>query len=324
MPIVTLFFDVEDPLAPDSDDAALRVCQLLAAEGLTATMCVTGEKARKLRERARRDVIEALKSHSLGLHTNTHSVHPTTMEAVEDLSWEQGVEAIRKSEEPGLASFEEVFGRMPCCWAGAGNTWAPHVLGWLVTTPIKAWAYSLLTPPGGEPHRVNGLCGFPQHGAISEDDYASPESRVTALDRIRALCSSKLEWVGVFLGHPTRYVHRAFWDAAYYGGLNPTGEIPLPEERPQAEREALFEGLEELLPKIAELGPVLPLDEVLALPWDWVPMGAGAMRHTREAATKRIAQAAKWPIHRPHLRVESLLAPLEAALGGLEIGRLRR
>lgn len=104
----------------------------------------------------------------------------------------------------------------------------------------------------------------------------------------------------------------------------PTGEIPLPEERPLREREELFEGLEELLPRIAELGPVLPLDEVLALPWDWVPMGAGAMRHTREAATKRIAQAAKWPVHRPHLRVESLLAPLEAALEGLEIGRLRR
>lgn len=324
MPIVTLFFDVEDPLAPASDDAALRICQLLAVQGLKATMCVTGEKARKLRERGRQDVIEALKSHSLGLHTNTHSVHPTTMEAVEGLSWEQGVEAIRESEEPGLASFKEVFGRMPCCWAGAGNTWAPHALGWLASTPIKAWAYSLLTPPGGEPHRAIGLSGFPQHGAISEDDYATPETRATALERIRALCRSKLEWVGVFLGHPTRFVHRAFWDAAFYDGRNPTEEIPLPEARPEAEQEALFEGFEELLPKIAELGPVLALYEVLALPWDWVPLDAEAMRQTREAATTRLSQAAKWPVHRPHLQVESLLAPLEATLQSLEIGRLRQ
>lgn len=324
MPILTLFFDVEDPLTPASDDAALRVCQALASRGLKATLCVTGEKARKLRERGRSDVIEALKSHSLGLHTNTHSVHPTTMEAVAGLDWDAGVEAIRKSEEPGVTSFEEVFGRSPCCWAGAGNTWAPQVLGWLASTPVKAWAYSLLTPPRREPHRALGLWGFPQHGGVSEDEYATLLSRTAALDRIRSLCQGELEWVGLFLGHPTRFVHRAFWDAPFYGGRNPEGDIPFPEERPKAEQEALFKGFEEALSVIADGGPVLPLEEVLNLPWDWTPLAEDERPQALNSAQERIRSAARWPVHAADLQVDSLVGLIERPMSRLEVGRLRR
>src|SRR5262245_62522064 len=74
---VVLWFDTEDYLLPASDDAALRVAQMLTDEGIRGTFKVVGEKARILERRKRDDVIAALKKHEIGYHSNYHSVHPT-------------------------------------------------------------------------------------------------------------------------------------------------------------------------------------------------------------------------------------------------------
>src|SRR5690348_6759475 len=73
---VVLWFDTEDYIDPIADDAALRLANDLTQLGVHATFKVVGEKARVLESRGRRDVIEALSRHSIGYHSNWHSIEP--------------------------------------------------------------------------------------------------------------------------------------------------------------------------------------------------------------------------------------------------------
>src|SRR4051812_47229458 len=77
---VVLWFDTEDYITPESDDAALRIATDLTQLGVHATFKVVGQKARALELRGRRDVLRALSKHSIGYHSNYHSVHPTPSE----------------------------------------------------------------------------------------------------------------------------------------------------------------------------------------------------------------------------------------------------
>lgn len=74
---VLLWFDTEDLLLKSSDDAALRNAQFCTKEGVKANFKIVGEKVRVLEQRGRTDVIEALKKHEIGYHSEWHSVHPT-------------------------------------------------------------------------------------------------------------------------------------------------------------------------------------------------------------------------------------------------------
>ena len=96
MPLVSVFMDVEDPINDFADDAALDVASLFTKVGVRGSFCLTGQKCRKLLERQRLDVLEAFSCHCLGLHTDTHSLHPTTMELLERVPYEDGCTFHRK------------------------------------------------------------------------------------------------------------------------------------------------------------------------------------------------------------------------------------
>src|SRR5262245_60417157 len=99
---VILWFDTEDYILPASDDAALRVAQLLSGESIRATFKVVGEKARTLEKRGRKDVVDALKKHEIGYHSNFHSVHPTPAMYLSPLGWDEGVAEFDRRERPGF------------------------------------------------------------------------------------------------------------------------------------------------------------------------------------------------------------------------------
>jgi len=74
---VVLWFDTEDYILPQDDDAAKRLAEMLTNLGVRATFKIVGEKARVLERRGRRDVIDAIARHDVGYHSNTHSQQPT-------------------------------------------------------------------------------------------------------------------------------------------------------------------------------------------------------------------------------------------------------
>ena len=99
---IVLWFDTEDYILPQSDDAAKRLALYLTRQGIHATFKVVGEKGRTLERRRRSDVIGALAQHEIGYHSNTHSQHPTVAEYESALGWEEGVDEFTRRERQGL------------------------------------------------------------------------------------------------------------------------------------------------------------------------------------------------------------------------------
>jgi hypothetical protein len=112
-------FDVEDIVHPDSDDVARDIAEMLAADGITASMFVGGEKARLWERRGRWDVISAVGRHDVGLHTDHHSIHPTVSEYLADRGWSDGVKEAMRVEGPAAGDLARIFHRYPTSWATA-------------------------------------------------------------------------------------------------------------------------------------------------------------------------------------------------------------
>src|SRR3989454_8388868 len=113
---VLLWFDTEDYILPQSDDAAKRLAVFLSSQGIRATFKVVGEKARTLERRGRQDVIDALKKHEIGYHANWHSTQPSPAMYLSTLGWYDGVAEFDRREGPGLADLKRVFGQWPSCY----------------------------------------------------------------------------------------------------------------------------------------------------------------------------------------------------------------
>ena len=113
---VVLWFDTEDYILPASDDAALRIAEILTQESIRATFKIVGEKARTLRARGREDVIKALKKHEIGYHSNYHSYQPTPAMYLSVLGWDEGVAEFDRRERPGYDDIIRIFDAVPSCY----------------------------------------------------------------------------------------------------------------------------------------------------------------------------------------------------------------
>src|SRR4026209_2213999 len=106
---VTLWFDTEDYILPQDDDATKRLADLLTNLGVRAPCKVVGEKARSLESRRRTDVIAALKRHDIGYHSNTHSQQPTIAVYLQHAGWEGGRAEAKRGEQSGAADAQRLF-----------------------------------------------------------------------------------------------------------------------------------------------------------------------------------------------------------------------
>src|SRR5437899_403176 len=136
---IVVWFDTEDYILPQSDDAAKRIALFLTQQDIRATFKVVGEKSRTLERRGRRDVIGALARHEIGYHSNTHSQHPTVAEYEAALDWESGVEEFTRRERPGYNDLRRIFGQAPTCYGQPGNSWAPQPYGALNKWGVKVY-----------------------------------------------------------------------------------------------------------------------------------------------------------------------------------------
>lgn len=315
MPHVSVFMDVEDPVNPAADDAALAVLRIFEESGVRGSFCITGEKCRTLVSRGRQDVLDALRPHCLGLHTDTHSFHPTTMELLADAPYEEGCPLALAAESKGLAAFQMAFpesistsGRLPAFWGGAGNTWSPEIAFALRELGIPAFSYSLLQLPGDPVHRFDGVVAMPQHLSVSEPEWADDARADEAAGRVRdALTASKAPWIGIFVGHPTKLRHRDYWDTPYFAGRTPP-EPEFVEPLPLEVFERSLRNLGSFLAWLRSEFEVIGVDALLASPLRFRPPTDSELDHFRAETPAWIRGAAKWPVHRPGLNPENIVA----------------
>ena len=220
-------FDVEDIVHPDSDDIARDIAEMLAADGVIASMFVVGEKARLWERRRRWDVISAVARHDVGLHTDHHSIHPTVSEYLAEREWADGVAEATRVEEPAAHDLARIFGAYPTSWATSGSSWAPQIPAATRQFGIPANVYA--HAHAGE----SGACWYGGQLCYSdyvffpgnEDAYARDETFEAGLpgllEQVAAARDRGTRVLGLFGAHPTRLRYSVFWDALnYLAGVN--------------------------------------------------------------------------------------------------------
>ena len=226
---VVLWFDTEDYILPASDDAALHIATFLTHENIRGTFKVVGEKARTLERRGRTDVIEALKKHEIGYHSNYHSVQPTPAAYLDALGWDDGVAEFDRRERPGFDDVRRIFGVAPSCYGQPGSSWAPQTLG-----AMKQWGMKVYLDAGrhvaldGKPFYYCGLLNIyqitnmPRTGLTNPGDLQEAESKFS--DARKQLQSEGGGLISIIY-HPCEFAHKEFWDGANFrNGANPPRE----------------------------------------------------------------------------------------------------
>lgn len=224
-----LCLDVEDIIAPESDDAVLWLAEMLRDCGLTGSFMVVGEKARLWELRDRQDVIEAVKAHDIGFHSTWHSLHPTTTELCLDKDFAAGMSTLLEWDRKGIEDLQRIMGRPALGWGRTGSSWSPSVQG-LMGRHGRAYAYSLVRLPEHNVCWYAGCLSFYGSGIGDFDqvvyDTAQFETHLAdvrrAVEEYAASVRRGAEWLCLFLGHPTRVIHESFWDSVNFAkGANP-------------------------------------------------------------------------------------------------------
>jgi hypothetical protein len=249
---VTLWFDTEDYVLPQSDDAAKRLAEMLTRLGIRATFKVVGEKARTLEQRGRKDVIAALKKHEIGYHANLHSGQPTIAVYLQHTGWEDGAAEFYRREVQGVRDIERIFGVTPTCYGQPGAAWASQ------TYPaLKRMGIGMYLDEGShvgiddQPFYYGGMLNvFKMRSTVARMELRGGESLAqgkakfqAAYDKLRAAGGGTIS----IYYHPCEWVHTEFWDGVNFrrGANPPRNEWKLPGTRPAAETEKAFSDFEE-------------------------------------------------------------------------------
>jgi hypothetical protein len=223
---VVLWFDTEDYILPASDDAALKVADFLSKEKVRATFKVVGEKARTLERRKRKDVIDALKKHEIGFHSNWHSTQPSPAMYLSNLGWDEGVAEFNRREKPGFDDVKRIFGSAPSCYGQPGSSWGPQSYG-----AMSKWGMGVYLDAGshvnldGKPCYYCGALNLYKLTHQLRASLEQPHKLKEAEDRfLQAREKLQAEGGGVIsiFYHPCEFVHKEFWDGAnFLNGANP-------------------------------------------------------------------------------------------------------
>ncbi|RLI12544.1 hypothetical protein DRO35_02840 [Candidatus Bathyarchaeota archaeon] len=225
---ITLLFDVEDLVTPESDNIVKWLAEILTDEEVEGTFLVVAEKARLLERRNRIDVLEALRKHDIGSHSNTHSIHPTISEYLENKRWEEGVKEVYRRELLGFKDLERIFKKKIWCLGRPGGSYAPQ-LAYVLGKLGKAYVYCPVMLPN---HNVAWFCGaltFARWFGGFDQTYADTEKFNEILSRLDRFIKNEhakgTDWVGIFCCHPTMVRAYEFWDAINFAkGANPPRE----------------------------------------------------------------------------------------------------
>lgn len=226
---VVLWFDTEDYILPASDDAAMRVADYLTRHRIRATFKVVGEKARTLERRGRADVIEALKKHEIGYHSNFHSVQPSPAMYLANLGWDDGVAEFDRREWPGFVDVQRIFGQTPSCYGQPGSSWGPQSYG-----AMNKWGMGVYLDSGNhinlneKPFYYCGILNLFKLEHTLRAKLEKPEELKEAENKFLAARTKLLAEQGGIVSiyyHPCEFVHKEFWDGVNFRkGANPPRE----------------------------------------------------------------------------------------------------
>ena len=217
---VLLWYDVEDYITEESDDALLALVNMMDGRGIRGTFKLVGEKIRALKSRGREDILEKLAGHDLGYHTDMHSEHPTISAYCDPLSFLDGALEVEKREAGGLADLRRIMNMPVSTYGQPGAAWAPQVFPVLRKWGIPTYVDSndMIDLDHG-PFWYGGILSLTLLKGIMR-----MELEVDGLDHAKAqfdqLADSGEELISIFY-HPCEYATVEFWDSVNFSrGVN--------------------------------------------------------------------------------------------------------
>ncbi|HRU07355.1 MAG TPA: hypothetical protein P5137_16440, partial [Candidatus Brocadiia bacterium] len=235
---VTFLFDEEDYITPPEeqlDDLLKMLADVMTEQRVSGSFFVIGERIRCLRDRGRRDVLDAIARHDIGSHVNMGSIHPTLTERMEHADWTNGCARMAADEIAGADEIGEIIGKPLTSFARHGGAFAPQLLAMLGARAMP-FVYSPASLPS---HNITWYCNtlnFAHSLTVFQEAY---HSRATFLEKEKEFLDAAArlkarDWVGVFHSHPCHIKTRTFWDNNYYQGVNtPPAEWVVPPFYPE-------------------------------------------------------------------------------------------
>ena len=221
---VLFWFDVEDYITPESDDALKGLLEIFEAHGAQATWKLVAEKARVLEARGRTDIIRLLQRQDIGYHTDTHSVHPVLAEYLRDMGWEDGVQEVFRREATGYRDLIRICG--PASTFGqAGGSWAPQIYPVLQELDIPLFMDEAShVGLDGEPFyycrtlHINRMEDRTTRMSFRHGDEGLEEGK----RRFADICGGGEGGLVSIYYHPCEWATHGFWDGVNFGrGANP-------------------------------------------------------------------------------------------------------
>lgn len=255
---VTFWFDTEDFILPQADDAAKRLAEMFIERNVKATFKIVGEKAKVLEERGRDDVILALAQNDIAYHSTGHSMHPTPSEYTRDLDWHEGVTEFKIREGKGLDALKRIFGVNASCYGQAGGSWTPQSYAALRDFQIPVYLDS--TPHVNLNDRPFWYCGILTILELGDcgmrTGWTKDEVKEACAeyDRVHQKLMEEGGGIVSIYYHPCEFVHKEFWDGVNFahGANPPKSEWKLPPMKSLEEQEQAFKAFETYLDHIAK------------------------------------------------------------------------
>jgi len=253
---VTFWFDTEDFILPQADDAAKRLAEMFVKRHVKATFKIVGEKARVLEERGRDDVILALANNDIAYHSTYHSVHPTPSEYSRDLDWHEGVSEFIRREGAGLETLRHVFGVNASCYGQPGGSWTPQSYAALHAFQIPLYLDETShVNVNNRPFWYCGILTILELGdCVIRTGWTDEEVRQACakFDRVHEKLIQEGGGIISIYYHPCEFVHRQFWDGVNFarGANPPRSEWKLPPLKSNEEQEQAFHAFETYLDHI--------------------------------------------------------------------------
>ena len=233
-PKVLLWYDVEDYITEESDDALLALINMMDGRGIRGTFKLVGEKIRALKSRGREDILEKLAGHDLGYHTDMHSEHPTISAYCDPLSFSEGAREVDKREAGGLADLRRIM-NMPVSTDGLpvstdglpvstygqpGAAWAPQVFPVLRKWGIPTYVdYNDMIDLDYGPFWYGGILSLTLIKGIMRMELEA-DGLAKAKAQFDQLVDSGEELISIFY-HPCEYSTVEFWDSVNFSrGIN--------------------------------------------------------------------------------------------------------
>ncbi len=253
-------FDTEDYVTPEAWGAQKWWAERLSERGVRGSFQCVGELVRRLRERGRQDVLDALARHEIGYHGNLHSVPPIHCVAVDGMALPDAVAWVLRREAAGCASVVETFGRVPVSAAMNGDSWTPA--GFLA---MGAMGMRVYAGAGRSLMPARWFCGMlVAPYALAFEGYYDEDPAEE--ERFKRDFESAAAGVGedgalIVFTHPTRLVTAQFWDRPFYRGArhDPQTLTPAP-LRPEGQIRTIKDRVQRLLDWVLARPDVQPTD----------------------------------------------------------------